>query len=137
MVDTLLGIMIISVALVGFALTFRQSTTTTVVDRNYNQATYYAQQALERLKVNDGQTSSSSITWAYTWSVAAAGALPAYTITTEQLSTANLPAEYTALSSDIQAKLIPVQVTVTWQEQGGGAGLITRTLKVVSYYYLQ
>ena len=136
LVDVLIGIMIISVALVGFALTFRHSTISTITDRNYNQATYYAQQAIEQLKVNDGQE-ATAVTWAYTWQVTATGTLPAFTIMTAQITNAaDLPAEYTALSADIKAKLIPVLATVTWQESGG-AGPITRTVKVISYYYLK
>ena len=59
LVDIILGIAILSVALVGIAFAYRQSTVTTVVARNYNQATYYAQQALEKLKVNDGKTTTT------------------------------------------------------------------------------
>ena len=61
LVDIILGIAILSVALVGIAFAYRQSTVTTVVARNYNQATYYAQQALEKLKVNDGHIVGKSI----------------------------------------------------------------------------
>ena len=65
LVDIILGIAILSVALVGIAFAYRQSTVTTVVARNYNQATYYAQQALEKLKVNDGKTTTTlAVPWA-------------------------------------------------------------------------
>ena len=132
LIDVLIGITIISIALLGIAFAYRQSTVTTVSARNYNQATYYAQQALERLKVNDGKTSA---TWATNSSVAASGALPAFTIVTAVLATGGAP-EYDSLDSTIQAKLIPVKATVSWQE-GGGGGTISRTLSMVGYYYLK
>lgn len=43
LLDVLLGIAILSVALVSIAFAWRQSTVTTISARNYNQATYYAQ----------------------------------------------------------------------------------------------
>ena len=51
LIDVLLGTAILSVALMALAFAWRQSTVTTVSARNYNQATYYAQQALEELRV--------------------------------------------------------------------------------------
>lgn len=132
LLDILIGVAIISVALVGMALTYRQSTVTTVSARNYNQATYYAQQALERLRINDG---ASSATWSGTTPVAATGVMPAFTIVTEQLANGEAPA-YDALSSEIKAKLVPVRAKVTWREPAGAA-TITRTVEVVSYYYLK
>ena len=59
LMDILISVAIISIALVGISLVFRQSTVTTVSARNSNQATLYAQQALEQLKVYDGQTSGT------------------------------------------------------------------------------
>ena len=59
LMDILISVAIISIALVGISLAFRQSTVTTVSARNSNQATLYAQQALEQLKVYDGQTSGT------------------------------------------------------------------------------
>ena len=68
LVDIILGIAILSVALVGIAFAYRQSTVTTVVARNYNQATYYAQQALEMGLVNAvvpvAQLEAEGVKWA-------------------------------------------------------------------------
>ena len=129
LVDIILGIAILSVALVGIAFAYRQSTVTTVVARNYNQATYYAQQALENLKVNDGKTSASvpDTTWNQPYTVVSAtGLLPVFSVKTELLLTVT---EVQALST-----LKPVQVTVKWQEPGDAND---RTISIVGYYYLK
>ena len=133
LLDILIGITLISVALVGIAFAYRQSTVTTVSARNYNQATYYAQQALEKLKVNDGKPSAI---WNPVWPpIPANGSTPAFTITTAVLPTGEAP-EYDALSSAVQAKLIPVQAKVSWLESGG-TGSSTRSVSIVGYYYLK
>ena len=133
LIDALLGMTILTVALLGIAFAFRQSTVTTVSARNYNQATYYAQQALERLKVYDGKETG---TWAGTVNVPASGVMPAFQLVTEQIDAANMPADYTSLPETIKGKMVPVRATVTWQETAGGA-LMTRTVQVSSYYYLK
>ena len=128
LVDIILGIAILSVALVGIAFAYRQSTVTTVVARNYNQATYYAQQALENLKVNDGKTSASvpDTTWNQPYTVVSAtGLLPVFSVKTELLTVT----EVQTLST-----LKPVQVTVKWQEPGDAND---RTISIVGYYYLK
>ncbi|MBP8036743.1 MAG: hypothetical protein KAZ05_04400 [Negativicutes bacterium] len=136
LVDIILGIAILSVALVGIAFAYRQSTVTTVVARNYNQATYYAQQALEKLKVNDGKTTTTlAVPWAETKNIAQSGAMPAFTITTAVLVAGEAP-EYDGLSTAIKDKMVPVKATVTWQESGG-SGVATRTVTIVGYYYLK
>ena len=132
LLDVLLGTAIITIALLGIAYAYRQSTVTTISARYYNQATYYAQQALEQLKVNDGKTSA---TWATNISVAASGAMPAFTITTSVLATGDAP-EYDGLSQGVRDKLVPVRATVTWQETSGGANA-NRSVVIVSYYYLK
>ena len=136
LVDVILGLAILSVALVGIAFAYRQSTVATVVARNYNQATYFAQQALERLKVNDGKTSSTLVvSWTGTENIAPSGAMPAFVISTSILVAGEAP-EYDWLSTAIKNKLVPVKATVTWQELGG-SGVVTRNVTVISYYYLK
>jgi Tfp pilus assembly protein PilV len=130
--DVLLGIAIITLAFLGVAFAYRQSTVTTVSARNYNQATYYAQQALEQLKVNDG---AASATWTTNTAVAATGAMPAFTIATAVLAAGSAP-EYDALDATVRAKLIPVRATVTWRELSGAAA-IDRTVTAITYYYLK
>ena len=130
--DVLLGIAIITLAFLGIAFAYRQSTVTTVSARNYNQATYYAQQALEQLKVNDGATSA---TWTTNTAVAASSAMPAFTIATAVLAAGSAP-EYDALDATMRAKLVPVRATVTWRELSGGT-VINRTVTAVTYYYLK
>ena len=132
LLDVLLGTAIITIALLGIAFAYRQSTVTTISARNYNQATYYAQQALEQLKVNDGKTSA---TWATNTPVAASGSMPAFTITTSVLATGDAT-EYDGLSQGVRDKLVPVRATVTWQETSGGTA-VNRYVTAVTYYYLK
>ena len=130
LLDVLLGIAIISVALVGIAFSWRQSTVTTINVRNYNQATYYAQQALEQLKVYDGQTSletPSQLT------VPAAGNLPAFKVKTEKVKNTDMPADFTALNS-FTDKLVVVKATVEWNEPSGAEPF---KLEVLGYYFLK
>ena len=137
MIDVLVGITIITIALLGIALAYRQSTVTTVSARNYNQATYYAQQALEQLKVHDGKTAASVpvTTWATNANIVKSGAMPAFTLTTAVLAAGDAP-EYDGLSQGVRDKLIPVRATVTWQETSGG-GNTNRSVVVIGYYYLK
>lgn len=137
LLDVLLGTAIITIALLGIAFAYRQSTVTTVAARNYNQATYYAQQALEQLKVHDGKAEASVpvTTWATNANIVKSGAMPAFTLTTAVLAAGDAP-EYDAMDAAVKAKLIPVRATVTWQESGG-SGVINRTVTAVTYYYLK
>ena len=133
LMDILISVAIISIALVGISLAFRQSTVTTVSARNSNQATLYAQQALEQLKVYDGQTSG---TWNPAWPVIpASGTMPQYTVTTGVLATGEAP-DYDALGAAIRAKLVPVRATVDWQE-AGSSGILNQSVTVIRYYYLK
>lgn len=130
LVDIILGIAILSVALVGIAFAYRQSTVTTVVARNYNQATYYAQQALEKLKVNDRKTLApekimETFEKAYS-DVSPSGSLPVFQVKTEVMTITEV--------QSLSAKLVPVMATVKWQEPGDAND---RTISVVGYYYLK
>lgn len=131
LVDIIIGIAILSVALVGIAFAWRQSTVTTISARNYNQATYYAQQALEKLKVNDGKTVAAvpDTTWNQPYIVVSdVGSVPVFSAKTELLTIT----EVQALSTNLK----PVMATVKWQEPGG-TGNIERNLSIIGYYYLK
>ena len=144
--DILIGATIISVAWLGIAFAWRQSTLTTVSARNYNQATYYAQQALEQLKIYDGKTVAevpddtwSQPTFVFTKApiqangvIPAAGTMPSFSVSTRLLSAA----ESTALSASDKVNLKPVKATVAWQEPGG-AGTVNQSISIVAYYYLK
>ena len=132
MLDVLLGITIITIALLGIAFAYRQSSVTTVSARNYNQATYYAQQVLEQLKVNDGQAAAI---WVTNTTIDATGAMPTFTIATTVLAAGEAP-EYDGLDATIRAKLVPVRATVTWREMSGVAA-IDRSVAAITYYYLK
>lgn len=131
MLDILIGIAVLSVALVGIAFAYRQSTVTTVSARNYNQATYYAQQALEMLKIHDGKTVATvpDTTWNKPYNVVSAtGLLPVFSVETKLLTVT----EVQTLSTNLK----PVQATVKWLESGG-SGDTERTVSIVGYYYLK
>ena len=143
LLDVLLGTAIITIALLGIAFAYRQSTVTTVAARNYNQATYYAQQALELLKVNDGKT--IAVTPDSIWTqpnfpqifttntipvngeIPASGTMPKFTVKTVLLTAVQV--------TEASSMLKPVKATVEWDENVG-AGTTKRSVSIVSYYYL-
>lgn len=149
LIDVILGIAILSVALVSIAFAWRQSTVTTISARNYNQATYYAQQALEQLKIYDGKKIAevSETVWTqppfvYTKGnipasglIPAAGTLPAFTVTTAPLASGEA-AVIDGLDSTMKARLIPVRASVTWNESGA-TGLVSHKIELISYFYMQ
>lgn len=149
LIDVILGIAILTVALVSIAFAWRQSTITTISARNYNQATYYAQQALEQLKINDGKKIAEVPETVWTQPpfiftkgnipasgvIPAAGALPAFTVTTAPLASGEA-AVIDGLDSAMKARLIPVRASVTWNESGA-TGLASHKVELVSYFYMQ
>ena len=56
LMDSLVGILILTVALLAILLTYSQATITAVSAKNYNNAVYLAQQTVEELKKNNGKT---------------------------------------------------------------------------------
>ena len=149
LIDIILGIAILSVALVSIAFAWRQSTVTTISARNYNQATYYAQQALEQLKIYDGkkiadvpQTVWTQPTFVFTKGnipangvIPATGTLPEFKVTTESLASGEA-AVIDGLDLAMKSRLIPVRATVKWNEPGA-TGIVPHKVELVSYFYMQ
>lgn len=63
LVDVIMTTFIVAVALTALAMAFRQSTVAGTAAQNYNQAVYIAQDTLEYLKRNDGQSSTAALDW--------------------------------------------------------------------------
>ena len=116
LMDILIGTVILAVGLAGLMAVFSQAGKSTMGSRNRLQAVSIAQQKLEDLK----RYSNSADLPTATGTTATSGI---YTVELKRLS-------MSALSS--VPKLIPVQVTLTWQEPGG-AGSITQTVQIVEY----
>ena len=116
LVDLLIGTIILSVGLVALMGAFTQAGKSTVNSRNRLQAVSIAQQQLENLKKYSSSADLPTTT----------GTTTTNGIYTVQLQRLTIP----ALAS--VPKLIPVQVTLTWQEQGG-AGPVTQTVQIVEY----
>lgn len=113
-IDALVGMVILSVALMALAVAYRQSTITTVMARNYNNGVYLAQQAAEELKKNDGQTTFDS------------------TIKNPNVTINNL--EYSITPNILPASttlLKQVTISVSWPNNTNSP-----PVELVSYYYL-
>lgn len=121
LIESMTGILILSVALLALLLTFTQATKGTSASTNRTQATYLAQQALEKLKAQDGNV-----------------AIDTSVITTPKDGfniAISVPA-VTAITSDVSAKklgdyLKPYQVTVSWTENGNANNVI-----MIGYCYV-
>lgn len=111
LVDILVGTIILAVGLVALMAVFTQAGKSTVDSRNRLQAVSIAQQKLEDLKKYSSSADLPTTT----------GTTTTQGIYTVQLQRLTVP----ALSS--VPKLIPVQVTVKWQEQG------EQTVQIVEY----
>jgi type II secretory pathway pseudopilin PulG len=109
LIDSIIGVTILSIAIVAMLLMFTQSTKGTANATNLTKATYLAQQAMNKLKIQDGSTSidTSVITTP----------INGYAIT---VSTPTV----SVISSDTNTKplsnyLKPYQITVSWTESSG------------------
>lgn len=119
LIDALIGMVILSVALMALAAVYGQAVKTTAADKNYNYAVYLAQQTLEDLKTQDGT---------------AAIILPADSdVTRDNNMTFHVKTRTISVSETLNAKIVPVQVTVSWTE----AGQLSKQVQMVSYYYHQ
>lgn len=116
LVDMLVGTVILAVGLVALMAVFTQAGNSTVDSRNRLQAVSIAQQQLENLKKYGSSSDLPTTT---------------PTTTTNGIYTVELKRLTLSTLSSVP-KLIPVQVTLTWQEQGG-AGSITQTLQIIEY----
>ncbi|WP_378956353.1 hypothetical protein [Pelosinus sp. sgz500959] len=127
LIDSLVGMVVLSMALLGLAAIFMQSTKGTVATDNQNKAAYIANEQLSRLKVHDGQKQDrNSTVWATTKTVSQSNGTSngmTFTVITEVVPAEDVPA-------DLHADTIPVRATVNWSEPTG-----TKQLEFITYYY--
>jgi nitrogen fixation protein FixH len=121
LIDSLLGMVIITTALCALLAAYSQTTHASVESNTNTYATYLAQRELEKLKQYDGQiainiTPISTVT---------NGSIQ-YTINTEEVAVAAVTS-----TTGLNTFLRPVQVTVNWQEGGQ-----TKHLSMMGYYYI-
>jgi len=125
LIDSLVGMVVLSIALLALMALFIQTTKGTVATDNQTKATYIANEQLSRLKVYDGQQKDRSSALWTTHPILAQdvnhGTI--FTVTTSVVPVAEVPA-------DLHADTIPVRATVSWNEPIGA-----RQLQVITYYY--
>ena len=121
LVESLIGVTILSVAIVALLLTFTQATRGTTAASNRTRATYMAQQVLDRLKAQDGgETINTAV----------------FTTPTDGFDIAVIPATVSVIANDTATKklsdyLKPYQVTVGWTEANG-----RNTVTMIAYCYV-
>lgn len=125
LIDSLVGIVVLSVALLGFAALFIQTTKGTATTNNQTKAAYIANEQLSKLKIYDGQQQDrNSAAWVTTKTLAAeANHGTIFSVTTNVITEVEVPA-------DLHADTIPVRATVSWNEPMG-----PRQLQIITYYY--
>ena len=118
-VDSLLAMVIVSIALVALLSAFMQTTKASSVATNYNQALFLAQETIEELKIQDGRER-----------INLPNVIPPvqrnnviFTITAAEITVAD-----TALNVNVH----PVRIRVSWTEPVSG---IVNEVIIVNYYY--
>lgn len=124
LVDSLLGMVVLSIALLAFLTAFYQGTRSTVMSNGQTVASYVAQDALMALKVYDGKKQArDSKVWQSSGTHQDANTQAVYAYQTAVLEPAEIPA-------DLRASIIPVRVTVIWQELNEA-----KHYQMITYYY--
>ena len=121
LIDSVIGMVILSIAIIALVLTFTQATKGTTASTNRTQATYLAQQTLENLKAQDGNSAIDTTV------ISPVGK---YTIVISTPAVAAITADPNQLSQ----YLIPYQVTVSWSDTSGGAS--NQNIQMVGYCYV-
>lgn len=117
LLDSLIGVTILSIAICAMALMYMQTTKTIANSAGRTKATYLAQQTLDLLKAQDGnQTLTDPIH----------DAADGYTVEIATPSVSAISAD-----STIKTYLVPKQVTVTWIENGQ-----QNSIKMIGYNYV-
>jgi len=127
--DALLGILLVSVAVVAIIWALTNNTKVVSFSNNYTKATYVAQTKLEELREWDGASTplTSNVT------------LPAESSIVREGTTFNVTVDSHAetqsalndvLPSASDNKLVPVRVTVAWSEAGKADSITMH-----AYYY--
>lgn len=116
LVDSLVGIVIITVALTALIGAYTQATKANVFNRNYNNAVYIAKRGLEDLKQYEGTSAITSLPESVTSPPEAVVDNVAFTVKIE-------PAE----ASGLDARINPYRVIVSWDSA-------KQSISMVSYY---
>lgn len=126
--DALLGILLVSIAVVAIIWALTQNTKTVSYSNNYTKATYVAQAKLEELRERDGASTELQDNDPL---------LAADTIvregTTFNLTLSRHTETQTALNTAMGVsanKVVPVRVTVAWSEAGKA-----ESITMHAYYY--
>lgn len=122
LVDSLVGMVVLSTAVIALLLAFTQATKGTVASMNRTQATYLAQQTLERFKAQDGLSIIDSTV------ISPVDNKYYIKVTTPSVSAIETGTE------DLKRYLIPYQVTVSWSDISGGPA--NKSIKMVGYCYV-
>lgn len=130
MVDIIVGIFIISVALVALGAAYRQSTLAMVKIRNRAEALAVAQQKMEYLKRYDGTPLSVAIPSSEFNAATVTGpaGIAQFTVQAQQVTV-------TSVSS--LTNIVPIQVTVTWNEIQGNSSSGQQSIRIMEYIYRQ
>lgn len=120
-IDAVVGTVIVAIALTAIILTYTQTTKVSTAATNRTQALYVAQQAIEYLKHNDGQTLSAlNFTLPVSLRSVTINGI-SYTVTPQQI----------ADNVDADTRVRPVRITVSWSDAAAGAS----SVDLISYYY--
>jgi hypothetical protein len=127
MIDALI---LLGIVLVGFLTAFRHATMGTASNTARTQATFIAQEVLERIKNHDNEDRTVS---QFTDLLKSPSVVP--TSVTQGNMTYRVGASIvnaSAVTGALANALVPVQVNVSWTENGAVKGL-----RMVNYYYTQ
>lgn len=120
LINALISVLIVSIALLALISAYTQNTKLTKTNDTYAHAVYLAQHTLEKLRENDGKTTSPDLSWKpYETFETYDNTIYTISVTPEKITVANYN-DY----------LKPYKATVTWDD--GKA-----SVSVVSYYYLK
>ena len=127
--DALLGVLLVSIAVVAVIWALTQNTKVVSYSNNYTKATYVAQAKLEELREWDGASTalSSNVTLPATSTVLREGTTFNVTMDSHAGTQTILNNALPPASDD---KVVPVRVTVSWSEAGK-----TESITMHAYYY--
>jgi cellulase/cellobiase CelA1 len=125
-IDALIGLMLLGIVIAGFLTVLRHATMGTASNTTRTQATFIVQEVLEKIKALDNSANTVSNFETQL------GTLIPTSVTRENL-TYNVGVNIlpnTGITGPLANALIPVQVRVSWTENGAA-----KELRMVNYYY--
>jgi hypothetical protein len=116
LVDSVIGMLFLTIAIFAIGLAFMQITKLTTKYSNYNQAVFLAEGALEKLKIQDNEASIEI-------------PLPYKIISSNKVSyDINV---HKKTINGLDSNIVPLEVFVTWSE----SNTTSTTISIVNYYY--